>query len=153
MAGLRAFAASKSCHPELFPLSHWGEPLKVQERTAVECGARGSDNPAQVQQSFFIDLVPAEQISVVAEVAQEPVELPQGLGRAIESSGDRLSGVLFGLEGGQAQGEEWLLRVPAIEGSLDSDQEKALQDVIPVLGFTMKTWDVTLHDSTSFGCA
>src|SRR6266852_2969350 len=149
IAGLRAFAASKSCHRELFPLSRWGEPFKVQERTAVECGAGGSDNPAQAQQGFFIDLVPAEQIGVVAEVAQEPGELPQGLGRAIESSGDRLSGVLFGLEDGQAQGEARLLRVPPIEGSLDSDQEKPFQDVIPVLGFTMQTWDVAFHDFTS----
>src|SRR6266852_1884199 len=149
IAGLRAFAASQSCHRELFPLSRRGEPFKVQERTAVEGGAGGSDNPAQAQQSFFIDLVPAEQIGVVAEVAQEPVELPQGLGGTVKPSGHGFSGKLLGLEDGQAQGEERLLRVPAIERSLDPNEEEPFQDVIPVLGFTMQTWDVAFHDFTS----
>ena len=40
--------------------------------------------PSEPDQSFLIDLVAAEQFGVVAEIAQEPAELPQGFRGAIE---------------------------------------------------------------------
>ena len=35
--------------------------------------------------------------------------------------------------------------MPAVKGSLDTDQENAFQHVVTATVFTMKAWDVTLH--------
>ena len=41
------------------------------------------------------------------------------------------------------------LRMPAVEGPIDTDQENALQDLLGVVAFAMQTWDVALHELTS----
>ena len=46
--------------------------------------SRNPDDSAQSEKSFLINFIPAEQLGVIAKVPQEPVELPQGLGRAVE---------------------------------------------------------------------
>ncbi len=60
----------------------------------------------------------------------------------MEPPGDGLSGALFGLEDGQAQGEEGLLRMPAIEGPLDPDQEEPFQDSYTDGAYTGRNLDV-----------
>ena len=39
--------------------------------------------------------------------------------------------------------------MPAIEGSIDADQEDAFQDFVAVAAFAMQTWDLALHWLTS----
>ena len=52
---------------------------RLRKRATVEgrCGRFGRFRVAQ--QGLLIDFVPAEQIGVVAEIAQEPAEFPQCL--------------------------------------------------------------------------
>jgi hypothetical protein len=45
---------------------------------------RCPNDSAKLEQSFFIHLVLAEQIGVIAEIAQKPIELPEGSFGAIQ---------------------------------------------------------------------
>src|SRR5713101_8092268 len=149
MGGLPVFLARRKGSRKFFPLCDRGKAIEVQERVAVERGARDAHDPTQADEGLFIDLVSAEQVEVIAEVPQEPVELPQGLLSAIEPSRDCLAGMFFGLEDGQAQGEERLLRVPAMEHSFDPDQEDPFYIVVIVRGLLMESRDVAFHDFAS----
>jgi hypothetical protein len=44
------------------------------------------DDTAEPDQSLLVDLIPAEQLGVVTEVTEEPVEFPERSGRAIEAA-------------------------------------------------------------------
>jgi hypothetical protein len=60
---------------------------------------------------------------------------------------------VFGFEDREAKDEERSLRMPAVEGALDADQEDAFQGVVSVVIFAMKSGDVTLHFRASSGLA
>ena len=45
------------------------------------------DHTPQVDQGLVIDLILSEQLGVIAEIAQEPAQLPHGSGRAVEAAG------------------------------------------------------------------
>jgi hypothetical protein len=44
------------------------------------------DDTAESDEAFFVDFIPAEQLGVVTEVTEEPVEFPERSGRAIEAA-------------------------------------------------------------------
>src|SRR3989442_4614754 len=153
MAELLLFLCADQGRGQFFPLCCRSKSLEVEEGTAVQGCVGNPHDSTQTRQGFFIHLVSAEQVEVIAEVPQEPAELPHGLGGAVEPSGDALPDMFFRLEDAEAQGEEGLLRMPAIEDALDPNQEESLQGVASVRGNLMQTWDVALHDFASSHCA
>jgi hypothetical protein len=54
------------------------------------------DDAAKPDQALLINFISPEQLGVVAEVAQEPVELPQRSRRAVETADDRMAAEFFG---------------------------------------------------------
>jgi len=54
----------------------------------------------QADQLRFIDFIATEQFDIVAKVAQEPVELPEGFRIAIEAAGNDMVGESPGFEDG-----------------------------------------------------
>ena len=63
----------------------------------VEVGERRPNDSPKIQECFFVDLIPAEEFGVVAEISEEPGELPKRTFRAVESSrkSQRLKGSWF----------------------------------------------------------
>ncbi len=70
-----------------------------------------------------IDFILADEFRVIAEVTEEPVEFPEGLGGAVEPPGERLARELLRLDDGEAERELGLLAVVAIE-SADHAKQK-----------------------------
>src|SRR5690348_8919549 len=110
---------------------------------------RNTDHPSQIHQSFLIDIILSEQGLVIAEVAQEPIEFPQGFWCAIEPSRETPPFIFLGFEDDEGEGEERLLRVPAIRGSFNSDQKQSLELDRLVLGLLTETADMPFHECTS----
>jgi len=52
----------------------------------------------QADQRPIIDFVFSKQLGVVAEVPQEPAQLPHGSGGAVEAAGDQAPGEMLGLK-------------------------------------------------------
>jgi hypothetical protein len=74
---------------------------------AIEIGEAGSNNPAKIEESFFIDLVAAQQFQVVAKIATKPGELPKGPFGAVQASREGKRFMRSGLENGEADGKEF----------------------------------------------
>src|ERR1700733_4691835 len=127
MGGLLAARRSRG---GLFPVGGWSEAVEVEERAAVQDRSRGPEDSSQAHHGLFVDFVSAHQVGVVAEIAQEPAQFPQGPWGAVEPAGDRMALVLFRFENSEPQNVERSLRMPAIEGSIDANQEDALQDFV-----------------------
>ncbi|MFZ0466623.1 MAG: hypothetical protein WAL78_13085 [Candidatus Acidiferrales bacterium] len=87
---------------------------------------RDSNDATEVLQCLFINLVPTEQVGVVTEIAQEPVQFPKGSSAGVQAATEDLSGVLVRLKNRKSQDEEGLVRMPAIEGLLDPNEEDTL---------------------------
>ena len=92
--------------------------------------AGGAQNARETEQSLLIHLVSAEQIRVVAEIPQKPIQFPERLLGAVESSGNLAGGEVLGLEDREAEDEERFLRMPAIVGPIHANQEHAFQEVV-----------------------
>ena len=75
-----------------------GEAIEVQVAAPVEVGVADFDDALQASEGLVVNLVLPEQYGVIAEVAQEPVELPESPGSAIESGGKAASSKLPGLD-------------------------------------------------------
>jgi hypothetical protein len=108
-------------HRNLFPICCGEERLEVQKGPPIESRMRNPQDSAQANQSFFIDLIPPEKISVIIKVPQKPVKFPESPRGAVEPTGNALSRMLLGLEDGELQSEKRLLRMPAMEGALNAN--------------------------------
>src|ERR1700730_17575499 len=104
---------------------------------------------SQAEQRLFVDFVSAHQIAVVAEIAKEAPEFPKCLRCAIESSREWTILMFSWLDDDKPQNVERPLRMPAVEGPIDADQEDAFQCVITCALFTMQTRDMSFHGATS----
>ena len=80
------------------------------------------DDTGEPDQALLVNLISAEQLGVVNEVAQKPVEFPQRSGRAVEAACNRVSGEFFGLDDREAQEIEWFSRIPTIMRSLHANE-------------------------------
>ena len=60
------------------------EGLEILESSAHQGDVRGPNDPAKVYECLFIDLILCEEFLVVAEIAQEPIELPERAFGAVE---------------------------------------------------------------------
>ena len=111
------------------------------------------DDTLQAEQSFFIDFVFAHQLRVITKVPQEPAELPKRFGCAIEATGEGTPLMFSRFEDRKIQSIERPLRMPAIIGAIDADQEDPFQGFITFALFTMQTRDMAFHGATSCGLA
>src|SRR6266566_3689661 len=141
--------AAGSWHGEFFPLTGWSEPAEIEEAAAVQCGVGNPHDTSQAEQSLFIDFVPAHQVGVVTEIPQEPAEFPKSFGGAVETSSERTILMFTWFKDYEPQNVKRPLRMPAVEGSIDADEENTFQDVLRVVTFAMQTWDMTFHELTS----
>src|SRR5262249_768414 len=111
----------------LFPFCCWGKGFKILEGVAVESHKRGSNDTAKINQSLVVNLVLGQQFHVVAEIAQEPVELPQGSWGAIETTGERPARQRFRLKYYKPNEQKGFLAVPAIGGPFDTSKKQTFE--------------------------
>src|SRR6267154_2116496 len=116
-----------SWYGEFFPFSGWGKPPKIEKAAAVQGGVGNPHDSSQAEQSLFIDFVPAHQVGVVAEIAEEPAEFPKCFGGAVETSSERTILMFTWFKDYEPQNVKRPLRMPAVEGPLDTNQENALE--------------------------
>jgi hypothetical protein len=86
-----------------------------------------SDDTAQIDQGPLIHLILAEQFHVVTEIAQKPIESPEGAFTAVEVAGEGSAFERCRLQHDEPDLEKGLLRMPAVRGPFDANQEQALQ--------------------------
>jgi hypothetical protein len=101
------------CAIECLPVCLGGEGIEVLVRASVQSCIRGPDDPAKFRESFFIDLVILEELRVVAEVSQKPVEFPEGSFGAVQPSGEEAGFEGLGFQNHKSDHYEWLLRMPS----------------------------------------
>ena len=88
------------------------------------------DHALQTYELGLVHFVASEEFGVVAEVAQEPVQLPQGLRAAIEPAGNDLSGEPAGLKDGQRKRVVRLLCLPLKLSPLHLNQEDSVGNLV-----------------------
>ena len=88
------------------------------------------DHPLQTHELGFVHFVASEEFGVVAKVAQEPVQLPQGFLAAIEPARKDVARKTGGLKNGQSQGVVGFLGLPAEQDSLYPDKENRVRDLV-----------------------
>ena len=89
----------------------------------------GTKDTCQAKESLFIDFVTPKQVRVIAEIAQEPVQFPEGFLGAIEPARNLAGGKLLRLEDRETEGEEGFLGMPTVVGAVDSNQEYTLANL------------------------
>src|ERR1700690_1984680 len=114
---------------------------------------RDPNHTAKVQQGFFIHLILAEQVGVIAEITEKPVQFPERSFGAIQPTGEWSPRKWFGLEDDKSHGQERLLRMPAVGRGIDSNQEKAFEKIFAILLPGMQAGNVSFHGFASTGWA
>jgi hypothetical protein len=104
---------------EFFPLAGSGKTIKVEQGSAVHDNVADLDHASQTNQVLVVDLVLPEQLGVVPEIAQKPVELPQRSGCAVEASGEAVASEFRRCKDRKAKEIERFSRIPSMVGSLD----------------------------------
>src|ERR1700730_19228221 len=130
---------------EFIPFTGRGKPAEIEKAAAVQGGVGNPHDSSQAEQRLLIDFISAHQIGVIAEIPQEPAEFPKRFGSAVETTGQRTALTLSWFENSEPQNIERSLRMPAVEGPIDADQENSLQNVLSGAGFAMQTLDMALR--------
>src|SRR6202521_5492847 len=138
-------------HGKFFPFTSWSKSAEIEKRAAVQRGAGNPHDSSQADKRLFVNFISAHQIRVVAKVPQEPAELPECFGSAVEATVEGTALMFRWFENDKPQNIERPLGMPAVEDPIDADQEYTLQDALGIVSFAMQTWNVTLHELTS-GC-
>ena len=115
---------------KLLPAICRGKTVESEQRSAVKDDVAGLDHALQADELSFVDLVPYEQFGVVPELAQEPVQLPQGFRVAIDPARKRVAGETAGLENGQSECVVGFLCLPAKIDPLHLNQEDSIGDLV-----------------------
>src|SRR5271157_3768725 len=123
---------------KFLPLGGRSEGFEVLEGAAVQGDMRGPEDSPEVQESLFLHFIAAEEVTVVAKVPQEPIELPESPFGAVQPANDGPSGKGLGLEDHKPDGEEWFLRMPAVGSSVDPDQEQPFEEAVTILAHGMQ---------------
>ena len=109
------------------------------------------DHALQTYELGLVHFIASEQLGVVAKVAQEPVQLPQGFRAAIEAAGKDVAGKPAGLKNGQSQRVVGLLRLPTKLDSLHPNQEDSVGDLVGGTAIGgMQAGDLAFHAAPSF---
>src|ERR1022692_1483713 len=103
----------------------------------------------QTKQSLFINFASTHQFAVITKVPQEPAQFPKRFRGAVEATAYGTALVLSRFQNRKVQRVERPLWMPAVESSVDPDQEDAFQSVITFALFTMQTRDMAFHGATS----
>ena len=107
--------------------------------------------PLQTHELRFIHFIASEQFGVVAEVAQEPVQLPQGFRAAIEPARNDVPGKPAGLKNGQSERVVRLLCLPLKLGSLHANEEDPVGDLVGGTAIGgVQAGDLAFHAAPSF---
>src|ERR1700758_2947784 len=141
------------CWSKFFPISRGSESIEIQEGMSVQHGVGDANNALKAEQSFIVEFIPAQQVSVVAEISQEPAQPPECFGCAVDPSSQGMAAVLFGLEHGESQEIERSGWMPTIESSFDSNQENTFEGICAISAFAMETRNVARHELTSCAVA
>ena len=137
---------------QFFPVCGRGESIEIKEATAVQRGVGDSQDPTKSQQGFVVDFIPTQQIRIIAKIPEKPVELPQGLLRAIQAAVQKAALMLFRFENCKTESEKRPLRVPAVEYPLNLDEKDAVQDIVTIVaGVGMQSRNFAFHCVTSCG--
>ena len=104
------------------PLTCWSETLEIDETSAVHNDMANLDYASKPNQAFLVDLILAEQVSVIVEIAQEPVQLPESPSSAVNAAGNGSRSEMLGFEDNKPEDVVRLLGMPAILGASHSDQ-------------------------------
>src|SRR5271167_1289171 len=112
---------------------------------AVDDAVGQLHHSTQPDQGLVVNLIATEQLSVVTEVAQEPAELPQRLGGAVEPRAEGAPNPGCGFENGEAQGIERFLTLLRIADLIDSNQEHAIGNLPLRLHGRSKTLETSFH--------
>src|SRR5580704_19688357 len=99
------------------PAAGRGKTIEAEQGSATDGDMAELDYAAQADELTFIDFIPVDQFGVVAEVPQEPIQLPQGFGIAIEPAGNNVTAKAAGLKNNQGQG---VIRFVGIATKLNS---------------------------------
>jgi hypothetical protein len=141
------------CRSEFFPISSWSESIEIQEGMTVQYGVRDTNNALQTEQSFFVDFISAQQISVVAKISQEPAQPPERFGRAVDSPREGMVAMLVRFEDQESQEIEGSGWVPPIHGAFHTNQENTFELIGAVGAFVMQAGNMAFHEGTSCGLA
>src|ERR1039457_958571 len=104
--------ARRGIDREFFPLAGRSEAIEVEQGSAVHDGATDLDYAAEANQVLVVDLIPVQQLGVIAEITQEPVKLPQCFWGAVEASHEGVAGQRFRGKHGELKRVVGLLCVP-----------------------------------------
>src|SRR5579864_1707348 len=96
-----------------------------------------------------VELVASEELGVIAEVAQEPAQLPQRFFGAIDPAGKQAADEMLGFEDGKLDGVEGLLGMPAVLRPLDADQIDTIGHLGGLSGL-VQAREAVLQATTSF---
>src|SRR5689334_18849266 len=83
---------------EFLPAASRGKAIEPEQGSAVDDDMTHLHHPVESDHLRLIDFIAAQQFDIVAKVAQEPVELPEGFGSAIKSAGNDVVEKAAGLE-------------------------------------------------------
>ena len=119
----RPIAVSQRRAFEGFPVCLGGEGIEVLVRASVQSYIRGPDDPAEIGERFFIDLVILEELRVVAKIAKEPVEFLESSFGAVQPPGEELGFEGFGLQYRKSDLHKGLLWMPAVASSIYANQK------------------------------
>ena len=107
--------------------------------------------PFETHELRLVDLVASEQFSVVAEVAQKPVQLPQGLRVAIEPARKGTARKATGLKNGQSERVVRFWGLPTKMDSLHPNQEDSVGDLVGSTAIGgVQACDLAFHAAPSF---
>src|SRR3974390_2889846 len=73
---------------QLGPLAGGSEAVEGDEGSAKSDGMTDLDDSLEARDGVLVDLIASEQFRIVEEVTQEPAELPEGFGSAVEPAGN-----------------------------------------------------------------
>jgi hypothetical protein len=93
----------------------------------------------------------AEELRVISEISQKPIQFPEGPLGAVEPTRESSSGNGSGLKDYEAERKKGLLRMPAVASLIDADEEEALKRAIVNLFPGIEAWNMASHDFTSAG--
>jgi hypothetical protein len=147
MVSLLVGGCRRTC--KLLPVASGSKSIEVHKCPAIQNGSGYAQDSTKTDHCFFIHFVSTQQILVITEVAEEPVEPPDRSRCAVEAALDRTAGIPAWLEDEKAHSVEGTPRMPAVEDAIDADQEDSLQDVRLTSNNTAQARDVSLHECTS----
>jgi hypothetical protein len=134
--------------------SHWlagAKPSKLIREVPFTVVWLIFTTPRSPARDFLIDFLASEQVRIVEEVAQEPAQLPQCFGRAVNATRDHTSSKRFRFENAEAKDVERFLRIPSILSLIDAHEEHSVGHMVRSRRRSFaETLNATSHATPSF---